>query len=326
MSLTKVQKQQELYNIEQELIPLAKQTGKTWISVYKLLQKVENDELFTATHHSYTAWINDFAKKNNITISLLWKKKKAGKFYSNYAEYYAKQNIIVPSIEQIDYDPEILVMIEKVTAGNMVEARKMLNKNSVGSLTRYDLKTIWNSAKAERQRKGLPVMRTNAHDKDIFQDFSYQDYDINKANTFDILTALCRPSWLIAGKIVSGQFYQHFSKIPLCQGDSELAIVENYTHMRADKNFTLHFIKIIMDTNIPELPKCYPDYADVYWIASSFENPNEIIRWVSRYPDIGLILYAKQSDNLYIYKNAKYNILMGKNRNALIEQLFISLL
>lgn len=326
MTLTDIQKQQELYSIEQELIPLVQQTGKAWITVYKLLQKVETDLLYTPMHHSYTAWIKKFANDNNLTVSLLWKKKKAGTFYSNYANYYAQQNIVVPPIEQTNYDPEILVMVEKVTAGNMIEARKMLSKNAVGSLTRYDLKTMWNSAKADRQRKGLPVMRTNAHDKDTFQDFSYQDYDINKTNTFDILTALCSPSWLIAGKIVSGQFYQHFSTIPLCHGENELVVVENYTHIRPDKNFTLHFIKIIMKDDVLALPECYPDHADVYWVASSFDDPNAIIKWISKYPDIGLILYTKQSDNLYIYRNAKYNSLTGQKRDILIEQMFISLL
>lgn len=327
MPLTLLQKKQELQSIEQQLLPLVKQTGKAWVSVYKLLQIVETNELYTVSHKSYTAWINDFATKNNLTLSLLWKKKKAGKFYMNYANYYAKQNIVVPPLEKTNYDPEILVMVEKITAGNMIEAHQMLNKNNTGALTRYDLKIMWQSVKSERERQGLPIMRTNSHDESTFEELSYSNYDKFQTKPMDIITALCRPSWLIAHKISAGHYYRCFSNIALGNLENEVIIIENCTGLKENKLFSIHSVKIIIDDdNVVPSEVMYPNYADLYWIATSLNHAQTIIPHIKKQTNIGIIIYNKTSDHLLIYRNAKPDNNFGIQREQTIENLFLSLL
>lgn len=199
-------KKEQLKEIEKDIQPLFRNPKRTWVMIYELLQKVENQLLYTDDYNSYTAWITHLSKQYNITLSLLWKYKKAGKFYQNYVHYYTLQNINVPILEKSGYAPEVLVMIEKITAGNMREAYRLLNKNYTGNITRNDLKIMWNSTKAEREKQGLPINRINAHDEEKFENMSYKNYNISQTSFLDIVTALCDHKWLYSSKLRQNHF------------------------------------------------------------------------------------------------------------------------
>ena len=136
MELSDYKKQHELEVIEQKLAPIVKKKDKSWIEVYRLLDIVEEEQLYSVSYKSYTAWLTDFAARTNVTVSLLWKKKKAGKFYDSYVDDRKYQNKSYIPIEQINMDPEVIVMIEKITAGNLSEAHKMIDRSMNGDITR----------------------------------------------------------------------------------------------------------------------------------------------------------------------------------------------
>ena len=176
MGLSDYKKQHDLEEIEKKLTPIVKKKDKSWIEVYKLLDIVEQEQLYSVSYKSYTAWLTDFAARANVTVSLLWKKKKAGTFYESYIDDRKYQNKPYIPIEQLDMDPEVIVMIEKITSGNLAEAHKMINRSLSGETKRSDLKTLWESEKKERAAKGIPIQRVNTYDKDTFTEFSYAGY------------------------------------------------------------------------------------------------------------------------------------------------------
>ena len=126
------EKKAKLEKIEKTIEPLVK-TQEYWVEVYKLLKSVEEQELYDPEYQSFTAWLKSFAERYDVTLSLLWLQKKSGKFYENYCEYYKALSLPVTPLEKITIVPYVLTMIEKITAGNMREAKELVDKAEAGS-------------------------------------------------------------------------------------------------------------------------------------------------------------------------------------------------
>lgn len=333
MNLSNYQKQYQLEKIESQLKPLVKKKDKAWVEVYRLLEIVEEEMLYTASYSSYTAWLTDFAERANVTVSLLWKKKKAGKFYNSYTESRQYQNKPFVPLEKANMDPEVIVMIEKITAGNLAEAHKMIDRSRSGKITRSDLKTLWESEKKERAKKGIPIQRANAYDKQTFTDLSYVGYALKDATNIDILSALCNHQWL--SSIIhhnETRKYRLLTEFSIIKNhlETDYVVVENYTtNLKNSFLFNLHSIKVICERDIfrkkPDF-KTYPEYMDYYWLAVPIEYQDEAVEWLDEYPYIGLILYDEASNKAYIYKTASNNENFGIKRNDTIDSVIYYLL
>ena len=57
--------------IEKELDQLISDDKKSWIKIYKLLETVETQRLYTTNYRSFTAWINSLSTKLKIHVSVL---------------------------------------------------------------------------------------------------------------------------------------------------------------------------------------------------------------------------------------------------------------
>ncbi len=332
MKLNDYQKQYELERIEHQLQPLVKKKDKSWIEVYRLLEIVEKEMLYTVSYSSYTAWLTDFAERANVTVSLLWKKKKAGKFYSSYTESRQYQNKPYVPLEKSNMDPEVIVMIEKITAGNLAEAHKMIDRSRTGKITRGDLKTLWESEKKERAKKGIPIQRANAYDKQTFTDLSYVGYASKDATNIDILSALCNHRWMssLTPLNESGK-YRLLTEFSIIRNDLETdyIVIENCTAAKNPFLFNLHSIKIVCERSDFRRKaefKTYPEYMDYYWLAVPVEYQNEAVNWLTDYPDIGLILYDEFANQAFIHKAAANHSGFGIKRNDTMDSVAYYLL
>ena len=157
-----------IIDIEKKLSEVISSDQKSWVKVYTLMQEVEDDKLYEPEYKSYTAWVNSFAERNKVHVSLLWSRKKAGKFYS---EYFARQmqngNSSVVPLQDVTTSPDNIILVEKIAGSNCDLANDLLDKVVKGSLKRRDLSNAWQTVKAERAERGESVQRKNAHDKPI---------------------------------------------------------------------------------------------------------------------------------------------------------------
>ena len=328
MSLSDYKKQHDLEEIEKKLAPIVKKKDKSWIEVYKLLDIVEEEQLYSVSYKSYTAWLTDFAARTNVTVSLLWKKKKAGTFYESYVDDRKYQNKPYIPIEQLDMDPEVIVMIEKITSGNLAEAHKMINRSLSGETKRSDLKTLWESEKKERAAKGIPIQRVNTYDKDTFTDFAYAGYASKNATNIDITSALCNEKWMYS--LFTHQEtrkYRLFTEFSIVKGriETDYVIAENYTtKSQLGSLFHLHSVKIICDRDEffkkPDF-KAYPEYMDYYWLAVPSECREDAESYLKGFENIGLILYDEERGFAFIEKNAKNATNFGVKREATMDSI-----
>lgn len=69
--------------IEKELDQLISDDKKSWIKIYRLLETVETQRLYTTNYRSFTAWINSLSTKLKYTYPCSGAAKKPVKFTLN---------------------------------------------------------------------------------------------------------------------------------------------------------------------------------------------------------------------------------------------------
>ena len=306
------EKKAKLEKIEKTIEPLVK-TQEYWVEVYKLLKSVEEQELYDPEYQSFTAWLKSFAERYDVTLSLLWLQKKSGKFYENYCEYYKALSLPVTPLEKITIVPYVLTMIEKITAGNMREAKELVDKAEAGSISRNELQTLWNLEKQEREKNGLPTKRLNRHDEEEFEKISYQNFNAQATTLSDIGSVLCNPAWLVPSKQVRKKYklFTEFTKEEMFKGAFILA--ENYTkpfdgHKKHKFNIHMLYIKLEDDDldGEPDFPG-YKGYADYYWVVVPYDMLDKGKRYIKDNPDIGLLCFSKPSNNIHIIQQSSWN-------------------
>jgi len=322
----KIEKKEKLAEIEKAIEPLLK-AQESWVEVYKLLKIVEEQNLYEYEYQSFTAWLSSYAKRYNITISLLWRQKKAGKFYENYCEYYRLLSVPVQPLEKVKVVPYVLTMIEKITAGNMQEAKTLIDKANLGKITRAELDTLWELEKQEREKNGLPTKRINRHDEEEFERLSYQKFNAQVTTLSDIGSALCYPNWLPVQIKFREKYrlFTEFTKTPLFE--NAFIIAEGYIKQikgLVPHKFNIHLVYIKLEESDykdePSFPGYY-DNADFYWIATPRDYITKAIDYIKDYPNIGILYYNKNNNSINIHKKALPDINYGSKRLETIEML-----
>ena len=327
----KSEKKEKLAEIKKAIEPLLK-AQESWVEVYRLLKIVEDQSLYEYEYQSFTAWLSSYAKRYNITISLLWRQKKAGKFYENYCEYYKLLSVPVQPLEKVKVVPYVLTMIEKITAGNMQEAKTLIDKANNGKITRAELDTLWELEKQEREKNGLPTKRLNRHDEEEFERLSYQNFNSDVTTLSDIGSALCYPSWMPV-QIKFREKYRLFTEFTKTElFENAFIIAEGYTKQMKGimpHKFNIHIVYIKLEESDYEGEPVFPgycDYADFYWLAVSRDNIKRAMDYTKDYPDIGILYYNKNNNSINIHKKAYANITYGSKRLETIELLANELL
>ena len=232
---------------------------------------------------------------------------------------------MVPPIEHVNIDPASLVMIEKITAGNMVEAQKIINRSCAGTISHDDLKILWESEKKEREKKGIPVLRTNAYDEDEFQNLSYKGYNVQQCTVADIVSTLCNVHWMAVNYQLKGKKYRFLTEFYIKNLDVGMVAIENYSvNNRSKKSVHIHSITIkTTKDELMGLPSfaAYPDYMDLYWLAVPVDLKLEAENHLADHPDIGIILYEAQSHHAFVHKPAHYIQGIDDKRCITIESL-----
>lgn len=293
--------------IEKELDQLISDDKKSWIKIYRLLETVETQRLYTTNYRSFTAWINSLSTKLKIHVSVLWSRKKAGKIYS---EYLSRAHAAGRSVTTLgdtaapSIPPESINYIDKIAGSNTAVADDLMDKLLNGNLSRNQLKSAWETVKAGRAATGIKP-RVNAHDayKDAVSDATSTNNE-KQITAADIVLALTTSSeWLshigigtdasTASPIIPNLTnhrsdrpdrhvtpkYRVMPEFAVRTGTSHFArridalVLENHTiEQLRDKNYELHLHAVEIKVDRHDLlgdhkMQEYCDFADFFWIA-----------------------------------------------------------
>ena len=190
----------DIVDIELQLKELVHSDQKSWVKIYELMQAVDDDKLYKNDYRSYTAWVNSFAERAGCHVSLLWNRKKAGKFYNEYFKRHTKVETSDSSpipLKDIDVSPETIILVEKVAGTNQEVADDLLEKVLKGELGRKELSNAWGIVKAERAERGEKVYRKNSYDKLSSDSENVKQPENEKSITaVDIVLAFKSNDWL----------------------------------------------------------------------------------------------------------------------------------
>ena len=274
---------QTLEQIEETLQDLVASDKTSWVQIYELMEKVDKESLYTEKHRSYTAWVNEFATKAKIHVSLLWSRKKAGTMYADYAARAAARGETVADVRDINCSPDNFVLIEKIAGSNTNVADELTKKVVEGNLGRQDLKNAWATVKAERAARGEKSVRVNAYDKpapapiDEKKDEAKTSTLTVSVSAADVVLALGSSSWIPnkISKDYQTDRYHVMTEFAVKTGTSRHArridalVVENLTPSEVNR-VALHGIEIKVDKHDllgDHKMQEYLDFVDFFWIA-----------------------------------------------------------
>lgn len=142
----------ELARIENEMLVYINQERRLWVKTFMLMNRVEKEELWkTGGYHSYSAWVNDFATRAELHVSLLWQRLKAGRAYLQYLQRAGVDNVS-DALERTNASAESLVLVEKIAGKNAGVADDLIKKLESNELTRKDLSDAWHQVKSEKDK------------------------------------------------------------------------------------------------------------------------------------------------------------------------------
>ena len=200
---------------ESALLQLLKTDRSNWCQIYRLMQRVEDEQLYAAGgFHSFTAWVNHLAGEAGVHVSLLWRRKKAGKFYVSYQEQAATRGVEVPALEAAGVSAEDLSLVEKIAGGSAEAQARLMDKVLAKDMTRKDLKAAWALAKAEREKRGQRVSKKTRHDTEPADTKEAAASSATALAAYDVVRALSQ-NWP-----TPTEKYRLFTEFPVNTGSS----------------------------------------------------------------------------------------------------------
>jgi hypothetical protein len=305
-------------NIEDELRLLIANDKNAWIKIYKLMQEVDDNELYKETYRSFTAWVNSFAQKNNVNVSLLWSRLKAGRYYSKYEQHQKSIGKDVTPIDKVDCSADCFVFIEKIAKDNIEVSAPLIDKAISHELTRVDFQKAYEEKKKSKLKKS--TLKYDGDGDNIL--ITANDIVESFSNYYNWLEYTVKP-------YQQQSKYHVFKEFAVQTGTSrharrmDLLVMETISTPNRGDIYT-HGIEIkvsksdlLNDHKMQE----YREHCEFFWIAV----PNALIEYAEDIccDDWGIIAVSNDK-KITVVKQAKYRSATFKNetmQNALLKLL-----
>lgn len=250
----------------------------SWVAVYRLLEAVDSKELWRPAFHSFTAWARSLAERGGFPLRELWRYRKAGRYYEEYAERCRKRGKSVPELENADntyigqLSPRNFERIDKIAEGNVRTRDRLISRMLSGKLRAPELESIWKAKKAS----GAHV-RTSRHDEYTAQNDDAETPKMTAEAVVEAITCASDGEWLpVRKKHLPGMRYKYkvMTEVPCHTGSTDrparidALIAETYGVDQVDE-VLLHAIEIkvsksdlLRDVKMGE----YADFADYMYL------------------------------------------------------------
>ncbi len=178
---------EQMKKIDDAIINIMKSGTHRWVELYRLIERVEEEQLFEPQWHSLTAWARNLAERGHFQLRELWRYRKAGHFYADYADRLKARGKRAKKLEEIDpktgsISPRNFERIEKISGGDTHTADRLITSMISGKIGAKELETMWKAKKAD----GAMVRRTR---HDTF-DTAKKQKDKDVIDAADIILAL----------------------------------------------------------------------------------------------------------------------------------------
>ncbi len=270
------ERKQKLDEASNSVIELmGRDTEKNWVELYLVIAKVEEEKLYQPEYKSLTAWGAALAERGKFNLRELWRKKRAGEVYRAYERRKEALGKVARPLEQVDargVSPRNLEMVAKIAGGDRKTEERMIDQLSAGKLTRKQLESLWDAAKAA----GAKVRRSR-HDAAEEPKEEVQE-TITAARIVATIQSASGGSWLpeehkkrpwIKDK------YRVFTEVPAYTGSTDrparidAVVIETFgTEYMTD--VVIHAIEIkISESDLLRDVKMgeYAEFADYMWLA-----------------------------------------------------------
>lgn len=140
-------KEQLLLEKEKLLTSIVERDKKAWTEMYKIIQEIEENELWSPTFHSFSQWVKQFSIKHGIHESLLWVRKRAGNVYLQYKTRHPE----APPIEDLKkVSAESIVLVDKIEKDNTEVFDNLMSKVLSNKLSRGELRRTYQAVRTIR--------------------------------------------------------------------------------------------------------------------------------------------------------------------------------
>lgn len=325
----------DLSTIEKEIQTVIEADKASWIRIYQLMSEVESEKLYENTYSSYTQWVNKIAENMHIHVSLLWRRKKAGAFYSEYLKRMQARGKDVSFNDLEHVSPDNLVLAERIAGNNTAVADQLIEKIQQGELKRKDLSSALAAAKRCRAEKGIPDP-INGYDKKKQQktsEVSGTKPDQKKITALDITAALeIYRHWIgepveKQGRVPKYKVFTEFGvDSPGTRNARRIdALVAETLTTKHPRQIKLHGIEIKVsrsDLEHDDKMSEYTQYIDYFWIAI----PPYLITDAKNLtlPEWGIL--AVDQEKLEVVRNASHNHEYGAFRDITLSEIVYKLL
>lgn len=175
---------QELATVESELAVYIADEKDDWLEVYKLMEKVKNEELFKARDlNSFTAWVSYLANTLAVGTSSIWRRYKAGRTFKEYAE---RTNLSLDDTKNLAVSYDTVASIETLAGRDSKKLDDFMDRAIAGKITREDVR------KALREKRKTSKVPKSRHDRVK----SGERTEIGTVTASDIVLELNRYYWL----------------------------------------------------------------------------------------------------------------------------------
>ncbi len=255
----------KLKEIENKIVKLLNDNKSSWTNTYILIREVERDRLYLEDNYrSFTAWLEGLQRKTKSNVTVLWRQKRAGKYYEQYRQREERKSKTLPPIEEIKASPHNLVLIQRICESQPWMEEELMEKAINNDISRRELENMWLVIKTERKERGELIARKSRYDEHMIAVSKKRDFDLSKF----INTLENDPKWVADRNNVDN--YKDYKYRLFAYFDKEVVacIVENIsTH---GKEPILH---AIITNPFDDTSKDYYDY--VWLVGDDFtENSN----------------------------------------------------
>lgn len=101
----------ELKDIDKALRNLIDEEKNDWFKYYRLIDTVEERELYKPKFNSLTAWLRSFCASSSLSEQRAWQIKRAGAVYDGYIERHQDES--PPELSELKIAPQVLQNIDK---------------------------------------------------------------------------------------------------------------------------------------------------------------------------------------------------------------------
>ncbi len=303
----------ELGKIEKEMFNYIESERRLWVKTFLLMNKVEKEELWKNGYHSFSAWVNDFAIRAELHVSLLWQRLKAGRAYVMHLERAGINDPaeIESTISNTNASSETLVLVDKIAGKNAAVADDLIKKVESNELTKKDLSYAWYRVRDERDEKANKTKKADKDDKadkadtdkktksnesvnsvDTVTEIDKSDLDKNNIELFNVTANDCVEAIRISNWITQDpdSGYKLYTEFPVQLPTSRharridaLAVVAPKIY-HGEYNIDLHGIEIkvnkhdlLRDKKMAE----YIKFVDYFWIMVTPELTEDVMNYKS---------------------------------------------